>query len=35
MDFQEVEWGVNYTDLAQDWDKWRPLVNTVINIRFP
>jgi hypothetical protein len=22
-------------DLAQDWDQWRALVNTVLNIRVP
>jgi hypothetical protein len=27
--------GVNWADLAQDKDKWRVLVNTVMNLRLP
>jgi hypothetical protein len=31
---QEVGWGgKNWTDLALDGDKWRALVNTVLNLR--
>ena len=31
---QEVGWwGIDWTDLALDGDKWRDLVNTVINLR--
>ena len=26
--------GMDWTDLAQDWDRWRTLVNAVMNIRF-
>jgi hypothetical protein len=26
---------MDWTDLAQDWDQWRALVNTVMNLRFP
>ena len=34
MDLQEVEWeGTNWTDLAQDKDRRRELVNTNMNIR--
>ena len=32
MDFQEVGWGTDWIDMAQDRDKWRALVNAVINI---
>jgi hypothetical protein len=34
MDFQEVGCGgVDWTEVAQDRDKWRTLVNVVMNIR--
>jgi hypothetical protein len=32
MDFQEVGWGTDWIDMAQDGDKWRALVNAVMNI---
>jgi hypothetical protein len=36
MDFGEIEWGgVDWVGLAQDSDKWRALVNVVINIGVP
>jgi hypothetical protein len=32
----DIDWdGVNWIGLAQDRDKWRALVNAVMNIRFP
>ena len=31
MDLQEVNW----TDMAQDRDRWRAFVNTVMNLRVP
>jgi hypothetical protein len=34
MELQEVGCGsMNWIDLAQDMDRWRPLVNAVMNIR--
>jgi hypothetical protein len=34
MDLREIEWdSMGWTDLIQDRDQWRPLVNTSINLR--
>jgi hypothetical protein len=36
MDLMESEWeGVDWIQLAQDMNRWRTLVNTEINLRFP
>jgi hypothetical protein len=36
MDLVEVGWGgVDWIDLAQDRDKWRALVNVVMNRHVP
>jgi hypothetical protein len=36
MDLQEVEIvGIDWIGLAQDWDKWREIVNAVTNLWVP
>ena len=35
MDIQEVGWSMDWIDLAQDRDRWRALVNVVMNLQVP
>ena len=35
MDLQEMGWGMDQIDLARDKDRWRALVNAVMNIPVP
>jgi hypothetical protein len=36
MDLREIGWdGMDSTDLTQNRDQWRALVNTVMNLRVP
>jgi hypothetical protein len=34
INLREARWeGMDWIDLAQDWEKWRALVNAVMNLR--
>ena len=35
MEFQEVGWGTDWIDLAQDRDRWKALVQAVMNLQVP
>jgi hypothetical protein len=36
VDVREIEWGgMDWSDLPQDRDQWKALVNTVMNLRVP
>jgi hypothetical protein len=36
MDLREIGWGgMDWIDVAQDRDRWRALVNTVMKLRVP
>jgi hypothetical protein len=36
MEVREIGWGdMDWSDLAQDNDKWKVLINMVINLRIP
>jgi hypothetical protein len=33
--FRNWDWGMELIDMAQDRDKWRALVNSIMSLRFP
>jgi hypothetical protein len=36
MDITEIEWsGMDWIDMAEDRDRWRVLVNMIMNLRVP
>ena len=34
-DVRKVGWGIDWTDVAQDSERWRAVVSAVMNLRFP
>jgi hypothetical protein len=35
MNLREIGWGVDWIRLAQDRNRWRSVVNAVMNLQFP
>jgi hypothetical protein len=35
MDIRDVGWGMDWIDLAQDRDRWRAVLNAVMNLLVP
>jgi len=35
MDLQEMGCGLDWIELAENRDRWRAIVNAVMNLRFP
>jgi hypothetical protein len=35
MDLQEVGWGMDWIELAQDRDRWRAVMKVAMNLRVP
>jgi hypothetical protein len=33
--FKKWDWGIDWIDMAQDRDRWRAVVNAVMNLRVP
>jgi hypothetical protein len=35
MDLEDVGWGMDWIEMAEDRDRWRAVVNAVMNLRLP
>jgi hypothetical protein len=35
MDIEELGWGMDWIELAQDMARWQAVVNAVMNLRVP